>query len=138
MTELASYYEKTRRRYPRDRLMILFDIDGTILDMRCMILHVLQAYDRSHGNGFFRNLRISDITVHENSVERLLAQLPLRPEEQEEILAWYLEHRWTSTAILESHRPFRGVLEVIRWFQIQPGTYVGLNTGRPEALRADT
>lgn len=138
MTELASYYEKTRRRYPRDRLMILFDIDGTILDMRCMILHVLQAYDRSHGNGFFRNLRISDITVHENSVERLLAQLPLRPEEQEEILAWYLEHRWTSTAILESHRPFRGVLEVIRWFQIQPGTYVGLNTGRPETLRADT
>ncbi|MDL1958164.1 MAG: hypothetical protein LWW99_02130 [Deltaproteobacteria bacterium] len=118
--------------------MILFDIDGTILDMRCMILYVLQAYDRSRGNGFFRNLGISDITVHENSVERLLAQLPLRLEEQEEILSWYLEQRWTSTAILESHSAFRGVLEVIRWFQIQPGTYVGLNTGRPEALRADT
>ncbi len=138
MAELASYYDKTRGRYPQDRLMILFDIDGTMLDMRSMILYVLQAYDRNRGNGFFRNLRISDITVHENSVERLLAQLALRPEKQEEILSWYLEQRWTSTAILESHRAFRGVLEVIRWFQIQPGTYVGLNTGRPEALRADT
>ncbi|MCK4728086.1 MAG: hypothetical protein KAT27_04110, partial [Desulfobacterales bacterium] len=138
MTELASYYEKTRRRYPQDRLMILFDIDGTILDMRSMILYVLQAFGRNHGNGLFRNLKVSDITVHENNVKRLLAQLPLQPEEQEKILSWYLEHRWTSTAILESHRPFRGVLEVIRWFQIQPDTYVGLNTGRPESLRADT
>ena len=118
--------------------MIVFDIDGTILDMRSMILYVLQAYDRVNGNGFFRNLRISDITIHENSVERLLAQLPLRPEKREEILSWYLEQRWASTVILESHRAFRGVLEVIRWFQMQPGTYVGLNTGRPEALRADT
>ena len=31
-----------------------------------------------------------------------------------------------------------GVLEVIRWFQLQPKTYVGLNTGRPESIRADT
>ncbi|OEU46423.1 MAG: hypothetical protein BA861_10790 [Desulfobacterales bacterium S3730MH5] len=138
MTELASHYESTQRRYPRERLMILFDIDGTILDMRCMILYVLQAYDRSRGNGFFQNLRISDITVHENTVDRLLARLPLRPEEREEVLSWYLEQRWTSAAILESHSAFRGALEVIRWFQIQPGTYVGLNTGRPEALRADT
>jgi hypothetical protein len=138
MAELASHYEKTRRHYPQDRLMILFDIDGTILDMRCMILYVLQAYDQINGNGFFRNLRISDITVHENNVERLLAQLALQPEKREEIMSWYLEQRWTSTAILESHCAFRGVLEVIRWFQMQPGTYVGLNTGRPEALRTDT
>jgi hypothetical protein len=29
-------------------------------------------------------------------------------------------------------------MEVIRWFQIQPSTYVALNTGRPECLRDDT
>jgi hypothetical protein len=29
-------------------------------------------------------------------------------------------------------------MEVIRWFQLQPSTFVGLNTGRPEALRAAT
>jgi len=39
---------------------------------------------------------------------------------------------------MESHRPFIGVMEVIRWFQIQPKTFVGLNTGRPECIRADT
>lgn len=138
MRVLASHYETILRRYPGERLMILFDIDGTILDMRYMVLYVLQAYDRSHGSSFFRNLRISDVTVHENCVERLLAQLPLQPEKQEEILSWYLKHRWTSAAVLESHRPFGGVLEVIRWFLIQPDTYVGLNTGRPESLRADT
>ena len=138
MTQLASHYEKTRRMHPHDRLMILFDIDGTIIDMRSMILHVLQDYDRHHNTTFFRTLRVSDITVHENHIEPLLARMPIDPEKQKEILAWYLEHRWSSAAILESHRPFRGVLEVIRWFQTQPNTYVGLNTGRPESLRADT
>ncbi|RMD71166.1 MAG: DUF2181 domain-containing protein, partial [Gammaproteobacteria bacterium] len=39
---------------------------------------------------------------------------------------------------LNAHRPFYGVLEVIRWFQLQPNTFVGLNTGRPEALREET
>jgi len=40
MAELAAHYEKMRRRYPQDRLMLLFDIDGTILDMRAMVLYV--------------------------------------------------------------------------------------------------
>jgi hypothetical protein len=40
--------------------------------------------------------------------------------------------------VMQSHRSYRGVLEVIRWFQIQPNTFVGLNTGRPESLREET
>lgn len=36
------------------------------------------------------------------------------------------------------HRQPPGVLEVIRWFQLQPSTYVGLITGRPERCRAET
>ncbi|MEE8308190.1 MAG: hypothetical protein V3R81_13055 [Gammaproteobacteria bacterium] len=138
MAKLAAHYEKTRHLYPHDRLMILFDIDGTIIDMRNMVLYVLQAFDRDCGTSFFRRLQVSDITVHENRVERLLAQLQIAPHKQEAILAWYLEHRWSTAATLESHRPFRGVLEVIRWFQTQPDSYVGLNTGRPELLRANT
>ena len=138
MTKLAQQYGNVRQLYPQDKLMIIFDIDGTILDMRHMVLYVLWTFDRAHDTRFFRNLRVSDIAVHENHVARLLAKLPIPPERQAEILAWYKEHRWSSEAILESHRPFNGVLEVIRWFQIQPDTYVGLNTGRPEAIRADT
>jgi hypothetical protein len=138
MAKLAAHYEKTRRLYPQDKLMIVFDIDGTIVDMRYMILHVLHAFDRNHKTRFFRDLRVSNINIHENQVEPLLEQLQIEPQKQEEILTWYLEYHWSSAAILESHQPFSGVLEVIRWFQIQPSTYVGLNTGRPESLRSDT
>jgi len=68
MAELAAHYEKTRRLYPQDKLMILFSVDGTIL---------------------------------------------------------------------ETPGSFPGLWEVIRWFQIQPETEVGLNTSRPETLRTD-
>ena len=138
MKKLDLHYKKIRSRYPEDRLMILFDIDGTILDMRHMILHVLKSFDRSHGANFFKNLGLGDISVHENQVEKLLAKLGISDENLEKILCWYKEHRWTSDAILASHRPFVGVMEVIRWFQIQPNTFVGLNTGRPEFLRKET
>ncbi len=138
MHELASHYEQTRRRHSAEKLMIVFDIDGTIIDMRHMVLYVLQAYDRSQGTRFFRRLRVADIVVHENHVSDLLRQMDIPPRRREHILAWYLKHRWSSLAIHASHRPYQGVLEVIRWFQLQPNTFVGLNTGRPDALRLDT
>ncbi|HDZ27619.1 hypothetical protein LCGC14_0447460 [marine sediment metagenome] len=138
MAELTYHYEKTRRRYPQDRLMILFDIDGTILDMRYMVFHVLKAFDKKHDTHFFRKLNVSDITVHENQVDSFLAELRIPSEEQREIIKWYNQHRWSSEYILQSHHPFSGVLEVIRWFQLQPNTFVGLNTGRPESILSDT
>lgn len=138
MTELAAQYEKTRREYPDDRLIILFDIDGTILDNRFMVLYVLQAFDKEHGTRFFQKLQVSDINVHENQVDRLLAELQIPRDKHEGVLDWYNLQRWSSQYILDSHRPLCGVLEVIRWFQLQPDTFVGLNTGRPESLRGDT
>ena len=138
MRELASHYEEMRRQYPQERLMILFDIDGTILDMRYMVLQVLQAFDRNHHTHFFAKLRAPDITVHENQVDHLLTELQVPSEKNKQILKWYDHHRWSSEYILNSHRPFSGVLETIRWFQLQPNTFVGLNTGRPETLRGDT
>ncbi len=138
MTELETHYEKTRRQYPKDKLMILFDIDGTILDMRYMVLHVLQAFDNAHSTRFFLKLQTFDIKVHENQVHYLLADLQISAKKQKEILDWYNQNRWASKYILNSHNPFSGVLEVIRWFELQPNTFVGLNTGRPESLRGDT
>ncbi len=138
MRELARHYERMRRRYPDDKLMIVFDIDGTILDMRYMIAHVLKEYDQAHGTHYFDDLDPEEIHVHENQVERLLEERNLPPEVREDVLTWYRKRRWTPVAIRHSHRPFRGVLEVIRWFQLQPNTYVGLNTGRPEYLREET
>ena len=138
MKKLALHYEKTRRLYPEDKLMILFDIDGTILDMRHMILHVLKSFDQNHSTHFFENLKLGDITVHESQAEKLLAQLKIPRKSCERILHWYEIHRWSTEAVLVSHRPFVGVMEVMRWFQMQPNTFVGLNTGRPDYLRAET
>ena len=138
MRALADQFRAARRRHPEDALMIVFDIDGTILDMRHMIRHVLIGYDCAHGADHFPGLNAEDIDVHENHVDRFLAGLALPEAERRAIHAWYLERRWAAESILASHRPYRGVMEVIRWFTLQPRTHVGLNTGRPEPLREDT
>jgi hypothetical protein len=118
--------------------MVLFDVDGTILDMRYMVYHTLQAYDAAHGTHFFDKLQPTDITVHEDHVTRLLADLNIAPEDQPAIIDWYKANRWTREAVLRSHQPYEGVFDVIRWIQNQPGCVVGLNTGRPESIRAET
>ncbi len=133
MAELASHFEKIRDQYPQDRHIILFDIDGTILDSRHMVLHVLQAFDEERGTSYFQRLQVSDIEVHENQVNRLLAELQIPKEDAKEVLDWYNQQRWSSQYIFYSHEPLVGVLEVIRWFQLQPNSFVGLNTGRPPA-----
>ena len=138
MGELASHYEKIRQKYPQDKLMLVFDIDGTILDMRYLVLNVLRAFDLAHDTQYFQKLEVSVITTHENHLEQLLAQLEISPEEQKPIIDWYIEQRWSLPAIQGTYHPFQGVLEVIRWFQIQPNTYVGLNTGRPDKMRSET
>ena len=138
MGTLASHYEDIRQLYHEDRLMILFDIDGTILDMRYMVLFVLKAFDKEHKTHFFQKLQLSDITVHENQVDHLLKNGQIPPEMQSKIIDWYYQRRWSPEYVFNAHRPFSGVIEVIRWFQLQPNTFVGLNTGRSEVMRDDT
>lgn len=138
MRTLADHYAAARRRFPHEDLMVVFDIDGTILDMRHMVRHVLLAYDRAHGTEYFHGLCVEDVDVHENRVEPLLLRLGLADDARADVLRWYLEQRWTSGAILASHQPYRGVMDIIRWFQLQARTFVGLNTGRPDAIRRDT
>ncbi|GMQ95765.1 MAG: hypothetical protein BMS9Abin14_219 [Gammaproteobacteria bacterium] len=138
MKKLARHYDKIRERYPDDELLILFDIDGTILDMRYMTLHMLKEFDEVHDSSLFQRLEISDINVHEDQVDRLLDRLNLPRGQREKVQHWYQQTRWSSNAILNAHRPFGGVMEAIRWFQLQPRMSVGLNTGRPEEIREET
>ncbi len=138
MKELAAHYQQVREAHPDDDLMIVFDIDNTIIDMRHMIEFVLRLYDRRHQTGYFSGLRAEQLDINENQVELLLESRGVPDEARDDILAWYMDKRWTTEAILTSHRPFTGVMEVLRWFQLQPRTYIGLNTGRPEDLREDT
>lgn len=138
MRRLAAHYGRFRHHYPDDRLLIVFDIDGTILDMRHMVRHVLVAFDRAHGSTWFEGLHAEDICIHENQVEDWLAERALPAPVREQAHRWYLEQRWQPESVVVAHRPHQGVLDVIRWFQIQPATAVGLNTGRPEELRDET
>jgi hypothetical protein len=135
MWELAVHYERMRRAYPDDELCVVFDIDGTILDVRYLVAHALMAYDRAHDTDYFQGLRAEDVTVHEDRIDEFLADLALPAPVRADVLAWYAEHLWTPEAILAANRPYQGVLGVIRWFQLQPATCVALNTGRPEEIR---
>jgi len=138
MRDLALHYESMRRSYPGDELIIVFDIDGTILDMRHMILEVLRGYDRENGTDYFRFLQVDDIHFHENEIEEFLKEFGIPEPARSEIIEWYILNFWSPEIIMRSHRPFEGVLDVIRWFQLQPRTSVGLNTGRTEHMRVDT
>src|SRR5688500_4315600 len=138
MRRLAAHYGRFCSEYPKAQLLIVFDIDVTILDMRHMVRHVLLSFDRAHGSGWFHGLTADDVTVHENQVDQLLRDMALPASIAERAYRFYLEQRWQPEAVLAAHRPYQGVLDVIRWFQIQPDTSVALNTGRPEHLRSQT
>jgi len=138
MQRLSRHYERMRQSHPDEEQMVLFDIDGTILDSRYMIHHALTSYDRAHGTEWFRGLAPENIRTNESQVDLLLETMGLPGNQREKVLAWYAEHCWAPEGLLRSHRPFAGVMEVIRWFQIQPRTHVGLNTGRPELIRRET
>jgi hypothetical protein len=134
MRELAVHYRRMRQAYPGDELRIVFDIDGTILDLRHQVAYTLLAYDREHGTGWFDGLRAEEVGFHENHLDEFLRDRAL-PAAGADVLAWYRERLWSSETILAASRPYPGVLGVIRWFQSQPSTQVVLNTGRVERLR---
>ena len=105
---------------PERQLIILFDIDGTIVDTRYMVLHALNTFDQIHGTSYFHELDVSHVTMHEDQAEDLLAALDIPPSVREQVSNWYRSTRWSSKAILESHRPYHGVMEVMRWFRCSP------------------
>ena len=135
MKELADCYLRMRAEYPGAQLMLVSDIDGTIIDMRHPVLSALQSYDEARGTEYFTRLGLADVTVHENQVEELLERVAVPASERSAVVDWYLDHYWEEDTILNTHRPFRGVFPMIRWFQLQPNTSVSLLTGRPERLR---
>ncbi len=57
---LASHYRRMRTEYPDDQLIVLFDVDGTIIDLRHMVLRLLRKYDQKHGTSYFRALSLEE------------------------------------------------------------------------------
>jgi hypothetical protein len=135
---LSEHYEGTLRRHPADELCVVFDIDGTILDIRHLVVHVLLAYDGSRGTDHFRGLVADDITHHEDDIDQVLGSLAVPSDVRRDVAGFYRAHLWDREALLAASRPYEGVFGVIRWFQLQPRTHVALNTGRPHRMRKDT
>jgi hypothetical protein len=135
MAALASHVERVRLAHPEDQLAVVFDIDGTIVDTRHLVVHVLLSYDRNHDTDHFRGITAQDVLHHETQVDEILSSFALPQPVRADVRAWYLEHVRDPDAVAASHRPYQGVLGVIRWFQLQPGIHVALNTGRPESMR---
>jgi hypothetical protein len=138
MRALARHHAEARDRYPAKDLAIVFDIDGTILDLRYLAAHALLAYDRARGTDLFHGLVAEDVTVPEGHVGTLLEGLCVPEEHRDDVATFYREHLWDGGGVIAASAPYRGVLSVIRWFQIQPHTRVALNTGRPERMRRIT
>ena len=82
MRFLSEHFDGARRRHPDDELCVVFDIDGTILDLRHLVVHVLLASDRDRGTELFVGLVPNDITHHEDDVDRLLASLSVPEAER--------------------------------------------------------
>ncbi len=138
MTCLHTHYRRMRRKHPGEDLLVVFDIDGTLVDKRPMIHHLLIRYDREHGTDFFRGLSIEDIEVHEHHLEEMLDPMPIPEQRREDILNFYLSRYWSRPILEKFHRPYPGALDVVRWFQDREWTDVALNTARPERLRSVT
>lgn len=138
MKMLSEHYEFSKINCPGKRLLIVFDIDGTILDMRYIIQYALKTFDASNGTNYFKTLEWMEIDFHEEEIDLILERHSIPEMHRETIKNQYWNLLLSAASTVEAHRPFQGVLDVIRWFQLQPDTFVGLNTGRPESLRRDT
>jgi len=61
MRALGRRFEEAQNEPSDSPRLLLFDIDGTILDTRYKILQLLRDYDRIHGTRLFEFLTVEDI-----------------------------------------------------------------------------
>lgn len=138
MHDLLAHYKAMRLRCPGDTLAIVFDIDGTIIDTRHLMRQTLLGFDSANGTTLFASLEVDDIEVHEAELDALLDRLGVSEHRRPQISKYYFERLWHGDSMRAAHTPYQGVMDIIRWFQLQPMTKVVLNTGRNEGLRQAT
>ena len=108
MPHLGLHYRAMGRRYPDDELVIVFDIDGAIIDTRHLVRRVLLDYDVEHDTELFRNLVVTDIDVHEGAIARLLDRWPPTATQRADVLEHYEDQMWSPAVTLAAHQPYRG------------------------------
>jgi len=117
---------------------VVSELDGPIVDQRHIVRRRLLDYDRVHGTNHFSGVELAEVDVDAGNLERFITRQGLPATGAREILDWCRKRASSTEHGPDTVRPYPGALEVIRWFQLQESTFVGLNTSRPERLRADT
>lgn len=138
MMALGRHLARLRCAYPTDRLLVVFEIDGPIVDQRHIVRRRLLDYDRVHGTDHFRGVEVADVDTDAGNLEPFFIRRGLGALVRRDVLDWYRQERSPREHASVTERPYPGVLEVIRWFQLQSSTFVGLNTSRPERMQTDT
>jgi len=138
LARLTAHVERQRRRHRTAELAVLIDVDGTLLDLRPGLLARLLAWDARHGATTFAGLRADDVVPNEAGLRRLFDQRGLDYAAREELLVDCERFCWSPEAVIGAHQPCLGMLEVLRWMQMQPGVYVVLNSSRAEERRDET
>lgn len=138
MKELGLYHSMMRHAHPNDPLLVVFDIDDTILDLRHAVVHVLASFDRHHGTRLFFGFTVDEVHGDDTDLHRLVEGLSIPERQRNHVADWCGSYFWSPLAMVEGHVAFPGVMEVIAWLQNQPNTFVALNTGRPESMREST
>ncbi|HET6834943.1 MAG TPA: hypothetical protein VFH30_13805 [Acidimicrobiales bacterium] len=114
------------------------EIDRPIVDQRHVVRRRLRDDDRVHGTNHFAGAERAEVDVDAGNLERFITRQGLPATGTREILDWCRKRAPSTEHGPGTVRPYPGALQVIRWFQLQESTFVGLNTSRPERLRADT
>lgn len=126
---LVMHYENMRELYPDDDVMVLFDLDGTIVNIRSMMLYALKSFDRAYKTEFFKDLQAESLDVQDTDIDNMLTRLRIPHNIGRKVTSWYNRHLWSQDALCFSHRPYANIMGIIRCLQIQPRTHVGLCTG---------
>ena len=119
------------------KCIVLFDIDGTLLDTRHLICNVLHQYDKAFNTSLFSHLDVRHVTCHESNIAPLLTQLNVHKKQHKQILDWFEQKCWEEKTIRNHHQPYPRVFHHIKQLR-DLNVDVILVTGRPESYRHPT
>ncbi|QDU84286.1 hypothetical protein Pla163_13930 [Planctomycetes bacterium Pla163] len=138
LERLSAHVERRRRAQPDAELAVLIDVDGSILDLRPGLAALLFDWDARRGTSYFDGLEAGEIQTGEAGLRRLFERRGLDHAARAELLVECERFAWSPEAVIGAHQPCLGMLEVLRWMQMQPRVFVVLNSSRSQTRRDET
>ncbi|MEZ5980447.1 MAG: hypothetical protein R3F34_19850 [Planctomycetota bacterium] len=127
-----------RASRPGEQLAVMIDVDGSLLDLRPGLVELLAEWDARQGTRHFAGLAPEQVVPGEAGLRRLFDARGLDYTAREELLVECERFAWSPEAVIGAHRHCLGMLEVVRWMQMQPGVECVLNSSRSETRREET